>query len=37
MADKILNLSSEYVSFSLLISDAMTSFFHKQLQSVTSF
>ena len=37
MADKILSLSSEYVSFSSLISDAMTSFFHKQLQNVTSF
>ena len=37
MADKILSLSSEYVSFSPLISDAMTSFFHKQLQNVTSF
>ena len=37
MADKILSLSIEYVSFSSLISDAMTFFFHEQLQNVTSF
>ena len=36
MADKILSLSTEYVSFSL-ISVAMTSFFYKQLQNETSF
>ena len=38
MADKILSLSIEYLSFSTLISDAISSFFfQEQLQNVSSF